>query len=488
MKAIKNILVVVLCIFMHSVAFSQVKFERILGGTGYDYGYSVVQTYDKGYVLAGATSSFGYGSNDMYLHKTDSMGVSLWQKTFGGINIEQGFSITQTTDTGLVIAGYTNSFGLGGYDMYVIKTDKSGNVLWTKTYGGTNWDFAYSIQQTADGGFIVAGGTYSFGAGDEDMFLVKTDSNGDTLWTKSYGGLYEDEASSVVQTSDGGYILTGHTKSFGDTNGDIYTVKTDNNGDTLWTKKLSFPGVDKATQIIQTIDGGYISTGLSEDILVGRNDAFIVKTDMSGDTVFTKRFGSPNDAAAYSICESSFGGYVWVGKLKIGSNYKVYFYKIDIFGNWNYAYLFGGVDDSEGQSVKQTTDKGYIVVGNTNSYNNGLGDVYLFKTDSLGISSGVVVNLATSILAHSYSEENLFVAYPNPVTNGSCKIIVQPKLTGKLSIYSLTGQLVSSKQFEKQNYPQEVEFNTSLMNNGMYFIEMITDEARYTTKLSVENH
>lgn len=488
MKALKYSLVVVLSILMQSIAFSQVKFERILGGIGYDYGYSVVQTYDKEYVVAGTTSSSGYGSSDMYLLKTDSMGVSVWQKTFGGINIDQGFTITQTTDTGLVIAGYTNSFGFGGYDMYLIKTDKFGDVLWTKTYGGSNWDFAYSIKQTTDGGFIIAGGTYSFGAGDEDMFLVKTDSDGDTLWTKSYGGMNEDEASSVTQTSDGGYILTGYTKSYGDTNGDIYTIKTDGNGDTLWTKKLRFSGVDKATQIIQTLDGGYISTGVSEDILASRNDAFIIKTDSNGDTIFTKRFGSPNDAAAYSICESSFGGYVWVGKLKIGSTYKVYFYKIDALGNWNYAYLFGGVDDNEGRSVKQTTDKGYIVAGNTTSYNNGLGDIYLFKTDSLGISSGIVVNYATNVLSHSNTENNSLYVYPNPVTNGSCKIIIQQKLSGKLSVYSLTGQLIISEQFEKQNYPQEIELNTSFMNNGLYFIEIVTEDNKHTAKLSVENH
>src|ERR1035437_7667261 len=207
------IFLLILLIAFSNKSSSQVKFEQILGGTGYDYGYSVIQTYDKGYVFAGSTTSYGSGNSDAYILKTDSLGVMLWQKTFGDINIDQAYSIKETTDSGLVIAGFTNSFGYGGYDMYVIKTDKNGNAIWTKTYGGTNWDFAYSIEPTTDGGYIIAGGTYSFGKGNEDMYLVKTNSTGDTLWTKTYGGANEDEAKSVKQTTDGGYMTVGYSEN-----------------------------------------------------------------------------------------------------------------------------------------------------------------------------------------------------------------------------------------------------------------------------------
>ncbi len=487
MKTLKSKLLFAFFIFFVGATYSQVKFERILGGPGYDFGYSVVQTFDKGYVVAGSSSSFT-GTSDMYLVKVDSMGVPLWQQLFGGISVEQGFSLAQTADSGLVISGYTNSFGAGGYDMYLVKTDKAGNFVWSKTYGGTNWDFAYSVQQTSDGGYVIAGGTFSFGGGDEDMYLVKTDQNGDTLWTRTFGGNGEDRVASVIQTSDGGYALAGYTKSFGDTSGDIYTVKTDANGDTLWTKKLGFTGYDEATQIIQTLDGGYMTTAISRATTGTRNDALLVKTDMNGDTTFTKRYGSPNDAGAYSICESSFGGYVWVGKLKIGSKYNVYFYKIDAMGNWNYAYTFGGLSDEDGRYVRQTTDKGYIVTANSNSYNNGLGDIYLFKTDSLGSSSGVVMNLATGIASISSIATEALTVYPNPVTNGDFKVMIQPNQKGQINLYSLTGQLIFSKPFEQENQIHEFEINTSGIDNGMYFIEMQTEDQKYTAKLSILNH
>ena len=169
----------IICPSNYTIA-QAVKFEKVYGGTGYDYGHSVAQTFDKGYVIAGATTSFGVGSTDAYILKTDSMGVVLWQKTFGGINIDQFYSIKETSDSGFVMAGFTNSEGNGGYDMYVVKTDKNGDSLWTKSFGGTNWDFAYSVEQTSDGGYIIAGATYSYGNGNTDIitFCVVDDDAG----------------------------------------------------------------------------------------------------------------------------------------------------------------------------------------------------------------------------------------------------------------------------------------------------------------------
>jgi hypothetical protein len=160
-------------------AYAAVKFAKIYGGTSYDFAYSVQQTSDGGYIVAGKTGSFGAGWEDIFLIKTDANGNLQWAKTYGGTNWEGAWSVQQTSDGGYIVAGYTNSFGAGDWDIFLIKTDANGNIQWAKTYGGTGNESAASVQQTSDGGYIVAGGATSFGAGGHDIFLIKTDANGD---------------------------------------------------------------------------------------------------------------------------------------------------------------------------------------------------------------------------------------------------------------------------------------------------------------------
>jgi ribosomal protein S11 len=150
-------------------------------------------------------------------------------KTYGGTGSDNASSVQQTSDGGYMVAGYTESFGAGGSDIFLIKTDASGNVIWAKTYGGTHSDYASSVQQTSDGGYIVAGYTFSFGAGINDIFLIKTDANGNVIWAKTYGGTAYDYAYSVQQTSDGGYIVAGYTRSFGAGGDNVFLIKTDAN-------------------------------------------------------------------------------------------------------------------------------------------------------------------------------------------------------------------------------------------------------------------
>ena len=151
--------------------------------------------------------------------------VVKWQKTFGGINGDLATSVQQTSDGGYIIAGVTWSYGSGKAGVYLIKTDSKGNLEWEKTFGGINDDGATSVQQTKDGGYIMAGGTYSYGSGKDDVYLIKTDSNGNLEWQRTFGGSDNDRAWSVQQTSDGGYILAGGTYSYGSGGCDVYLIK-----------------------------------------------------------------------------------------------------------------------------------------------------------------------------------------------------------------------------------------------------------------------
>jgi hypothetical protein len=195
--------------------------------TGYNAGNSVQQTSDGGYIIAG-TYDYGGANPQVYLIKTNASGDTLWSRTYGGTNWDKGYSVQQTSDGGYIIGGFTSSFGAGSYDVYLIKTNATGDTLWTRTYGGTGDDGGYSVQQTQDGGYIVAGWNNSFGNGAQ-VYLVKTDASGDTLWTRNYGGTDYDYGRSVQQTTDGGYVIAGQTNSFGNST-QVYLVKTDANG------------------------------------------------------------------------------------------------------------------------------------------------------------------------------------------------------------------------------------------------------------------
>jgi hypothetical protein len=182
--------------------------------------------------VAGSTFYLGGGGYNILLIKIDTNGDVQWAKTYGGPGADYALSVQQTSDGGYIVAGGTLSFGAGGNDIFLIKTDAKGNIQWAKIYGGTDYDYAYSVQQTSDGGYIVAGYTASFGAGDWNIFLIKTDAKGNIQWAKTYGetDTIDRGASSVQQTSDGGYILAGTTLSFGAGEGDIFLIKTNARG------------------------------------------------------------------------------------------------------------------------------------------------------------------------------------------------------------------------------------------------------------------
>jgi hypothetical protein len=256
---------------------------RTFGGANNDKAYSVVQTADGGYIILGATYSFSAGSSDAWLIKTDANGDTTWVRTYGGADYDRGNSVAQTTDGGYIIAGETESFGAGEDDVWLIKTDASGDTVWTHTYGGTARDLGYSVTQTTDDGYIVAGRTSSSGAGC-DVLLIKTDKYGDTMWTRTYGGAWPDIGYSVAQTADGGYVIAGYTGSFGAGESDVYLIKTDAAGDTMWTRTWGDAYNDYGRSVAQTADGGYIIAGLTETYRASMADVYLIKTDSAGNS------------------------------------------------------------------------------------------------------------------------------------------------------------------------------------------------------------
>lgn len=348
---------------------------KTYGGSYFEEAMSVQQTADSGYIITGYTHSYGAGNSDVYLVKTDSLGGTLWTRTFGGTDSDYGRSVQQTADGGYIIAGYIASFG--GYNAYLIKTDDSGDTVWTKTYGGVC--LAMSVQQTTDGGYIITGRIYSYGAGEYDVYLIKTDGSGDTMWTKTYGGTDDDYGYSVQQIQDGGYIIAGATCSYGPGDTDVYLIKADSSGDTVWTRSYGGSYGDYGYSIQQIKDGGFIVVGKTNSF--GGNKVYLLHIDSNGDTLWTKTYG--NWAHGYSVHQTFDGGYVVAGnECPPGeSEPDVWLVRTDTLGNILWTRFYGNTLRSGGYSVQQTKDGGYIIGGYTRPSDANRRDFYLVKTN-----------------------------------------------------------------------------------------------------------
>jgi hypothetical protein len=354
------------------------EWVKIIGGSNDDWGSSVQQTSDGGFILVGYTWSFGAGGPDVWLIKTDADGNKQWDRTFGGGGSDWGSSVQQTSDGGFIIVGDTASFGAGWADVWLIKTDADGNKQWDRTFGGSGLDSGRSVQQTSDGGFILVGYTASFGAGD--VWLIKTDADGNKLWDRTFGGGNLDEGRSVQQTSDGGFIIVGYTASFGA--GDVWLIKTDADGNKLWDRTFGGSMVDRGYSVQQTSDGGFIIVGWTWSFGAGGPDVWLIKTDADGNKLWDRTFGGSDWDEGYSVQQTSDGGFILVGwTWSFGAGGPdVWLIKTDADGNKLWDRTFGGSMVDRGFSVQQTSDGGFIIVGATRSFGAWDYDVLLIKS------------------------------------------------------------------------------------------------------------
>jgi Secretion system C-terminal sorting domain len=488
-------------------SYAQTQFQVAIGSSNCDDEGDAVQTTDGGYAICGTTQ------NDMYIVKLDSTGTLQWTRKVGGADFDNANSIIQTADGAYILAGETTSFGVVGFDMYIVKLSSNGSFLWNKTIGGISHDYANSIIQTADGGYIAAGESYSYGGGWCEVYIVKLSSNGSFLWNKTIGvnGI-NYFAFSIIQTADGGFIVLGRTNPIGTGQADIVIFKLGTNATLQWSKYLGGLYDDYAGSIIQTTDGGYAVTGYT--YLGGNYNIYAAKLDSGGNIQWSKNYYNSAEGKGSSIIQTSDGGYV------MGCGPQIFQYqgcliKLNSGGNiqWSKTLL------CEGPRVIKTSDGGYAASGTTHLVGAGCTDFFIVKLDAdwntcqnigqpsftsvnAGTSTsffptvnsptpevttptsqtgtgGVVTNICTTVGETNNgsgipNDYYLYQNYPNPFNPSTTIKFSLPKSSFvRLTVYDVTGKAVQTlvnEMLEAANY--EKTFDASGLSSGIYFYKI----------------
>lgn len=466
-----------------SQVFSQsykTQWVKTYGGTKDECGQTVYQTTDEGYIIAGYIKSFGAGESDAWLLKTNAHGDTIWTKVFGGEKWDWGQSGLQTDDGGYLLIVRCYSFGAGNYDAWIIKTDAYGDTVWTKLLGGELDEWLTSVQPTKDRRYIFAGRTSSFEAKGQDFWVVKTDSLGEILWMKTYGGKLDETASFIQQTDDMGFIIIGRTYSYGAGNSDIWLIKTDSEGDTLWTKSFGGIDADYGVSVRQTNDGGYIMVGDTQSQGAGETDIWLIKTNAFGDSLWTRTFGGPQVDRAFGLLQSSNGNYLiggYTNSFGAGS-FDGWLIETDNNGDLLCSQTFGTAENDGIMDVQETVDGGFVITGYT-SEQEGNSDLWLMK-----IFRSTPVSVKGQVIPTSFE---LHQNHPNPFNS---KTIISYNIPRdgqvRLSLFNVLGEKIKNLI---DNYIQagsyECELDMSSFTSGLYFISLKFEQSVLTIKLNL---
>ncbi len=361
------------------VYFKEVKFDTI-GGKFAETGWNISKTSENNILIIGDTMSFGHRAKDIYLVKTDLTGDLIYTRTYGDTGNDIGLTLIEI-EKGYMLAGATNSYGNGDYDAYVIYIDNDGEKIWDNTYGGTNHDFAYSIIKDNDS-FVLAGYSSSFNdSKNSDGYILRINEKGKLLWQKTYGGDKWDIFYSITK-AENGYIAVGYTDSSGNGKTDFYVVKIDKNGKEIWSKTYGGIRDDRATTIIKCREGGYLIGGKSTSYIARGFgwDIFLVRINEYGDLIWLRSFPASELEIGNSVIQEQDDGFVVTGIKKCYGicDANAYVIRTDADGNTKWLRIFAGKGDDSVNSICKVNN-GYIIAGTTNSYGNGNSDILLMK-------------------------------------------------------------------------------------------------------------
>jgi hypothetical protein len=480
-------------------------------------GWSIVSTGDGGYAIGGFISGTGAGVWDLLLLRINSMGDTLWSKLYGGPNYEgqstggEPIRLRQTSDAGFILVGSTMSFGAGGFDVYVVKTDSVGTVEWSRTYGTPGIDYGHDICELANGYVIASYHTPATGYGNAGV--IRINSNGDTLWTKKFGGPFIDMSYAVKETPYGELIIAGRCNPSSSASYDYMLLKMDANGSVIWQKAYGPSASGQCRFIELTADGGYIFGG-NKQITGFSQEIYIIKTDSAGNIAWSKRYGSASIDDAYDIKQTSDGGYIisgGSGSFVSSSNMlNAILIRTNSVGDTIWTRSYGGGNQDIAKSVLPTSDGGFIFSGHSGNY------LYLVKTDSLGYSgcfeqattisvsvptisvatygsssSGLSVSLPKTTTTNGYLPETILCmdipptssftveettvnVAPNPLTNtASIRFSNRANLKLSFELIDATGRKV---YYLEGITGSQFDFNRGGLKNGFYYFRLFSEQ------------
>ena len=495
---------------IYSRSTAQNTFQKSYGGESFDVGYSGEQTEDGGYILTGCCNSVGAGDYNVYLVKTNANGDTAWTSIFGGTDTDGAMCVSQTEDDGYIITGATYSFGAGDYDIYVNKTDSNGVLLWSRTFGGTGADYAYFGKQTSDGGYIISGVTSGFGVNFNSSYLIKLNANGDTLWTKILTGINSNSGFSIEETYDGGFIIAGGFLIKTDSNGnvlwsrlfdglgdresveqltdsgffitgthffpndyDVCCIRTDVNGDTLWTRSFGGTNADQGYSGRQTSEGGFILTGYTLSFGAGERDVYLIRTDASGDTLWTRTYGGTSLDQGSWVQQTADGGFIIVGQeFGFGAGYGgVYLIKTDANG-------YSGCNENSTATVVGSSG---ILVSSPAVIAHSVPTIVTIPNTQVG-RGGAYNTICTTVNTEELSSKNSWLISPNP-SQGIFHLSTSSKyFDGKISVSNQLGEIILEKLIQNLDM---VELDLSAQVQGIYLIRFETKEESQITRVSL---
>jgi Secretion system C-terminal sorting domain len=471
-------IILVLLFFCASVSAQNIKFYKSYSDNGYDYGNGICQLPDSSYVFTGGSSSFGDGASNAYLAKIDSLGNHKWAKSYGGPETDWGKRVKLIPNVGFYIAGVTNSFGAGGYDFMLIKTDLQGNEIWKKTFGGSNWENLHDATLTADNGMILVGESQSFGTGT-NMYVVRTDVNGDLVWQKNYGGSGQDIAFAVEQWSMDTLMVAGQMFVADSNKIKPFLLAINMAGDSLWSKPYG-----TTAGIIYDIDKNGTELNLVGTTISSATLSFPLIVSISRNLQLIRSYieGGNNQNAYRGITHY---GPLNKNFLQFHTNTSgVNPYPIDrdllISAINEYTYYENSVsysdigDDMPGQIIPTSDGGGMSISSKTKGI--GGSNVILIKIGKNANFPSNVNQPNTSLVFLTNQEIiDLITVYPNPFTD---ELTIAQPFAGNYKIFDNAGKIVLEGDL---NYTKKV-LATELIS-GIYFLQIITPNKINTIKI-----
>lgn len=418
-----------------SATTSQSQFVKTIGGDSLEIGNCLIRAHDDGFVVAGQTQSFGAGYYDVLLSKLDAYGHLLWTRTLGGTDLDVSRCVIETSDKGYLATGSTYSYSTGYDDLLLAKFDSSGSHLWTRAIGGSDREIGTSVIEANDGGFVMMGYTWSFGVGDYDWILAKLDTAGNLLWTRTLGWSSQREyGHSLVETSDGGFVGTGETFSW-DYHGDMLVAKFDSTGNPLWTRLLDGGMRDGGKKVIQASDGGIVVAGHTKSFGAGDFDLFLVKFDATGNHLWSRTLGGSEEEMGHSVTQVSDGGFVVIGHTySFGAgDINLLLAKFDSTGNHLWTRTLEETFQPENYSVVEASDGSLVVTSNTRVSGTGDTDLLFAKFDAGGNTCrGEFVAPTITLPSPTITSPSPVLTTPSPTIASPTPTLMSPSPTATL--------------------------------------------------------